>query len=107
MLLASHNYELRQTFKPLRKKFDNALNSKTLEIIHAANIERNIPDNELLEVLKVVYDNMFLNDMYKIIVALNKGYTEHAKRLSEELLSLYKRLINVLLHGIIANKSES
>ena len=107
MLLASHNYELRQKFKPLRKKFDNALNSKTLEIIHAANIERNIPDNELLEVLKVVYDNMFLNDMYKIIVALNKGYTEHAKRLSEILLSLYKRLINVLLHGIIANKSES
>ena len=57
--------------------------------------------------MKVVYDNMFLNDMYKIIITLNKGDTAHAKILSDDLLGLYNRLINVLLHGIIADKNKS
>lgn len=107
LLLASHDYEFRKKFKHLRQKFDIALNNKTLEIIHMANVERNIPDNELLEVMKVVYDNMFLNDMYKIIITLNKGDTAHAKILSDDLLGRYNKLINVLLHGIIADKNKS
>ena len=105
MLLSSRDYEFKKQFKPLREKFSAALNSKTTEIIHAANVERNIPDNELMEVLQVVYDNMFLTNIHKIIMALRKGDTAHAQKLSADLLGLYSRLINVLLYGILAKKT--
>lgn len=104
MLLSSHDYEIRNKFRPLKDKFDRALNNKTLEIIHIAKCERNIPDSELLEVMKVVYDNMFLNDMYKIVEALLKGDATRAGKLKDDLLGLYNRLIHVLLCGIIADK---
>ncbi len=105
MLLSSHDYEFKKQFKPLKEKFSAALNSKTMEIIHAANVERNIPDNELLEVLQVVYDNMFLSDMHKIISAYRKGDTAHAQKLGADLLGQYSRLLNVLLYGILAKKT--
>lgn len=104
-LLASHDYEFRKQFKPLRDKFDASLNAKAMEILHAANVKKNISDNELLEVLKAVYDNMFLNDMYKMIAALIKGDNAQAQKLSDDLVRLYTRLINVLLHGILSEKA--
>ena len=104
-LRSNSNYELKTQFLPLKEKFSSALNNKTIEIIHTANVEKNIPDDELLEVLWVVYDNMFLIDMHKIITAYTKGETAHAQKLSADLLGLYSRLINVLLYGILAKKT--
>lgn len=105
MLLSSHNYEFKKQFIPLRKKFDACLNNKTLEIIHAANAEKNIPDSELLEVMKLIYDNMFLNHIHKIITAIKNGDNALAKKLGDDLLGFYTRLINVLLHGILSEKA--
>lgn len=105
LLLSSHDYEFKKQFVPLRARFDAALNNKTMEIIHTANVKKNIPDSELLEVMKVVYDNMFLNNMYKIVSALSKGDNAIAQKLSDDLLGLYTRLINVLLHGILSEKT--
>lgn len=105
MLMSSHDYDFRSQFKPLNEKFGSALDSKTMEIIHAADVEINIPDNELLEVLQVIYNNMFLIDMHKIISAYMKGETAHAQKLGADLLGLYTRLVNVLLYGILAKKT--
>lgn len=104
-LRSNSNYELKTQFLPLKEKFSSALDNKTIEIIHTANVEKNIPDDELLEVLRVIYDNMFLIDMHKIITAYTKGETAHAQKLSADLLGLYSRLINVLLYGILAKKT--
>ncbi|HJB74594.1 MAG TPA: TetR/AcrR family transcriptional regulator [Candidatus Eubacterium faecale] len=104
-LRSNSNYELKTQFLPLKEKFSSALDNKTIEIIHTANVEKNIPDDELLEVLRVIYDNMFLIDMHKIIAAYTKGETAHAQKLSADLLGLYSRLINVLLYGILAKKT--
>lgn len=105
-LLSNHNFELTKPFHPLRAQFNASLNAKTMKILHAANIKSDISDNELLDVMKVVYDNMFLNDMYKIVTALLKGDNAHAQKLSDDLLKLYTRLINVLLYGILSEKPK-
>lgn len=105
-LLSNNNFELTKPFHPLRAQFNASLNAKTMEILHAANIKSDISDNELLDVMKVVYDNMFLNDMYKIVTALLKGDNAHAQKLSDDLLKLYTRLINVLLYGILSEKPK-
>lgn len=102
LLLSSHDYEFKKPFSPLRSKFNSSLNNKTLEIIHAAKVEKNIPDSELLEVMNIIYDNMFLNYIYKIISALKKGDNALAGKLSDDLLGLYTRLIHVLLYGILS-----
>ena len=104
-LLESKDYEFRKQFKPLRDEFDECLKENMMEILKAANVKKNISDSELLEVLKVVYDNMFLNDMYKMVASLLKGDIELAKKLNDDLVKLYTKLINVLLYGILSEKA--
>ncbi|HIW85260.1 MAG TPA: TetR/AcrR family transcriptional regulator [Candidatus Eubacterium faecipullorum] len=106
MLLSGNDYDFRRQFSPLRAKFDASLNSKTLEIIYSANVVKSISDNEMLEVMKLIYDNMFLTNMHKIITATLKGDTAHAQKLSDDLLDLYTRLIHVLLYGMLREGSK-
>ena len=106
LLLNSRDYEFKKRFIPLRNEFDASLAAKTLEILHAANVKKNISDSELLEVMKLVYDNMFLTDMAKIVDALHAGDTAHAQKLSDDLLDLYTRLIHVLLYGMLREGSK-
>ena len=47
-LRSNSNYELKTQFLPLKEKFSSALNNKTIEIIHTANVEKNIPDDEIV-----------------------------------------------------------
>lgn len=107
LILNSRDYEFKKRFRPLRAEFDAALSGKTLEILHAANVKKNISDSELLEVMKLVYDNMFLTDMAKIVDALHAGDTAHAQKLCNDLLGLYTRLINVMLYGILSDKPNN
>lgn len=104
-LFSNIDYEFRKAFHPLRAQFNASLNTKTMEILHTANIKMNLSDSELLEVMKVVYDSLFLNDMHKIVTTQLKGNYAHANKMSEDLLDLYGRLINVLLHGIISENA--
>ena len=62
----------------------------------------NISENELLNILAIVYDNMFMRDMFKTVHAIKQGDDEAAMDLAGDLLSLYNRLIYALINGIFS-----
>lgn len=93
-------------YSHLVQKYKNALFQKSKEILDMNGQSINISENELLNILAIVYDNMFMRDMFKIVHAIKQGDDEAAMDLAGDLLSLYNRLIYALINGIFS-KDES
>ena len=106
-LFSNLDYELKKSLLPLRTKLNASLNTKIMEIMHTSNVKKNLSDSELLDVMKIVYYSLFMNDMHKITTAQLNGDNAHAQKMSEDLLNLYSRLINVLLYGILSEKAPA
>ena len=99
-IVTNHDYEYKKQFVPLLEQYRSTLQYKTMEMIHTVNFEKKISDSELFDVIKSVFESMFIKDLYKIIITQRNGYETYAKKLSDDLLDFYSRLINVLLYGI-------
>lgn len=89
-----------------RQIYEEANNNKLLEILNECKIKFSVSTENLLYIIQVIYENMFLNSMDKIVYAVKEKNFALAKKQSEELLTLYDGLINILIFGII-NKNDN
>jgi len=84
-----------------KKIFNDAADRKLLEILHQYDLNYSVSERKLLDILRMVYENMFLTYMDKIMNAVKMDDTERAINKHEQLIFLYDNLIDLLLYGII------
>lgn len=85
----------------LKNKFDLARSTKIIEILLKCNCVINIPDNDIIDITRVLYDNMFIRNVHNIVMAIRNGDKRLAEQLYNELKSLYTKLVNIMLYGLL------
>lgn len=90
----------------LKNKFDLARSSKIIEILLKCNCITNIPDKDILDISRVLYDNMFIRSVHGMVMAIQKGDERLAQQLFTELKSLYTKLVHIMLYGLLENKDN-
>lgn len=93
-------------FAELKNKFDLARSSKIIEILLKCNCITNIPDKDILDISRVLYDNMFIRSVHGMVMAIQKGDERLAQQLFTELKSLYTKLVHIMLYGLLENKDN-
>lgn len=88
-------------FADLKNKFDLARSSKIIEILLKCNCITNIPDKDILDISRVLYDNMFIRSVHGMVMAIRKGDKRLAEQLYNELKSLYTKLVHIMLYGLL------
>lgn len=85
----------------LKNKFDLARSSKIIEILLKCNCVINVPDNDIIDITRVLYDNLFIRNVHKIVMAIRNGDKRLAEQLYNELKSLYTKLVHIMLYGLL------
>ncbi len=83
-----------------RNLFDEASNNKLKDILALYELSSEISEENLLTIMQIIYENMFMHSMDKIIYAIKADNPRLANDKSNELLKLYDSLINLLVNGI-------
>lgn len=77
---------------------------KWKEIFSKSSGSLNITDDDLHEILKTLYDNLFIHHMKKYVNALKSNDGETAQFYKNNLLELNDKVIHVILHGLLSIK---
>lgn len=77
---------------------------KWKEIFFKSSGSLNITDDDLHEILKTLYDNLFIHHMKKYVNALKSNDGETAQFYKNNLLELNDKVIHVMLHGLLSIK---
>ncbi len=85
-----------------RLEYYDAIKTKTLEIIHYGNLKDNIDDENLYEIFRMVYENMSIRYINKIIMCIKNGDSDSAHKRIKNLFELYDKLIYIMLNGILS-----
>lgn len=72
-----------------------------LEITRSGNCNAYVSNDELFEVLKAVNENLFMREIGNAAELAIEGKNEEVQKKKKEIMALYDRMINVLLHGIL------
>lgn len=84
-----------------RKIFNEVTNKKLNEILSIYELHTEVSTEDLLSLMQMVYENMFMHAMDKIVAAIKNNNEELAAQKSNDLLKLYSSLIKLLTNGII------
>lgn len=93
-------------YTELKNKFDLTRSSKIIEILLKCNCITNIPDKDILDISRVLYDNMFIRSVHTMVMAIRKGDKRLAEQLFLELKSLYTKLVHIMLYGLLENSDN-
>lgn len=85
----------------LKNKFDLARSSKIIEILLKCNCVINVPDNDIIDITRVLYDNLFIRNVHKIVMAIRNGDKRLAEQSHNELKILYTKLVHIMLYGLL------
>ncbi|MFR6065499.1 MAG: hypothetical protein ACLUH5_05570 [Eubacterium sp.] len=78
-----------------------ARSSKIIEILLKCNCAINIPDKDILDITRVLYDNLFIRNVHKIVMAIRNGDKRLAEQSHNELKILYTKLVHIMLYGLL------
>lgn len=82
--------------------FSAGMKDKTLEIIHASDETVCVSDEDVYSTVQVVYDYVLMEYMRRVVELNTAGDKAGAQLQQQALLQHYDRLIQILLHGILA-----
>lgn len=84
-----------------QKKYIMTAKQNLLEITRCGNCNAYVSNDELFEVLKAVNENLFMREIGNAAELAIEGKNEEVQKKKKEIMALYDRMINVLLHGIL------
>ncbi len=84
--------------------FLNAMRTKTMEIVSGGNLNPEISVDNLFDVMRLVYERTFMPHLKRIISAVKQNDIKTVLSRKEELLSVYDKLIYIMLNGILNKK---
>lgn len=90
-----------QQVKEGQKKYIMTSKQNLLEITRSGHCNTYVSNDELFEVLKSVNENVFMREIGQAAELAMAGKTEEVQKKKKEIMALYDRMINVLLHGIL------
>lgn len=93
-------------FADLKSKFDLVRSSKILEILLKCNCFTDIPDKDILDITRVLYDNMFIRNVHNIVMAVRKGDHRLSEKLYSDLKALYTKLVHIMLYGLLESNEN-
>lgn len=100
--LSTRDNQLRSKLSIESKVFSVGMKDKTLEIIHASGARVHVSDADLYSTMRVMYDYLLIQYMQRVVDLSTAGDAAGADREQQALLDHYDRLIDILLHGILA-----
>lgn len=83
-----------------QERYINTAKKKFLEIINSCG-GSSVGDDELFEVVKAVNENLFIREISSVAELAINGDKNEVTAKKGEIMALYDRMINVLLHGIL------
>lgn len=83
-----------------QEKYISTAKRKFLEIIHSCG-KSSVADDELFELVKAVNENLFMREISSVAQLALKGGKNEVNAKKSEIMAIYDRMINVLLHGIL------
>lgn len=85
----------------LKNKFDLVRSTKIIEILSKCNCFTDLPDKDILDITRVLYDNMFIRNVHKIVMSIRNGDKRLSEQLYLELQTLYTKLVHIMLYGLL------
>lgn len=87
-----------------KNRYYSTFYRKIYAVINAENRKLIVDSNNIIEIMRLVYEKVFWDRMEKIVRFILADDIDNAEKSRAELLNLYGNLINLLLHGMFAKE---
>lgn len=104
------NTDIDKEIRSSIKLYDDAVLEKLLSILQHANLPSGLAEENFsrsfANIVRVINEGLFFPDMVRIISAVRQNNPESVKRRKQELITLYDKFIDILLHGILPREES-